>query len=536
MATAHRTTVTPPLGVATRPPRVSSFVARLRRRWPYVLAATLASVLTALAVGLAHDDRHRADAVVVVNVGLLSRVSGLVDLAPPSGDTGASSGAALPGDLGDELVDRLVAAEVAWIESDRVRDTAAARLGTDTMPDVTGIAGDGGSITVRVEAADATTATLAVNAIADAYTALRDQDVQRIFTEAVTDLQQLIADLDTRIDAADDPTARSAIEDERAAVVELLAGIRGTAAVAPPVASVSEQADHADRLPGADLLTLVLVALAAGLALGVLCALVIDLLDDRLTTPGDLLSAGFGGRAIAVVPLDPTLGRIRHLRRAGDPSATAHRVLRNQLLAAGLERPVVQLVPVHSGAGSTTTAAHLAVVLAEQLPHVAVVDLDLRRPALHAVFGVAGSLGVTDVLAGDELDVAALPVGDSLDVLAAGAVPPDPSVFLSTALLGGLVARLRERYDAVVIDTPAVTDAGDALLVAPLVDLTVVVVTAGRTRTRELRALVERFEHHGVHVDAIVLNQARRPRRRAGTADPADSVLAAAAPITTRSA
>jgi capsular exopolysaccharide synthesis family protein len=210
-------------------------------------------------------------------------------------------------------------------------------------------------------------------------------------------------------------------------------------------------------------------------------------------------------------------------------------VLRNQLLAAGPERPVVQLVPVSAGAGSTTTAAHLAVVLAEQLPRVAVVDLDLRRPALHAVFGVSGTLGVTDVIAGDDLAVAALPVGASLDVLAAGAVPPDPSVFLTAAHLGRLVGQLRERYDAVVLDTPSVAAAGDALLVAPLADLTVVVVTAGRARTRELRAIVDRFEHHGVRVDAIVLNQARRPRRRVGGgagADPADSVLAAVTPRT----
>jgi len=67
---------------------------------------------------------------------------------------------------------------------------------------------------------------------------------------------------------------------------------------------------------------------------------------------------------------------------------------------------------------------------------------------------------------------------------------------------------LRRRFYHVVIDTPPLDAFDDAALVAPLGDLMLLVVGAGRTSARQLRRAVERFEVLNVAIDGYVLNRA----------------------------
>jgi capsular exopolysaccharide synthesis family protein len=130
-------------------------------------------------------------------------------------------------------------------------------------------------------------------------------------------------------------------------------------------------------------------------------------------------------------------------------------------------------------------AANLAVVLAQAGLEVILVDADLRHPALHEAFGMANETGLQALLAGSaSLEQCLLPTAvANLSLLASGG-PADGAV-ISAQQLSPLLKELGNRADAVLFDAPPALMAADTLLLASLLEGTILAVAAGSTR-REL--------------------------------------------------
>jgi len=145
--------------------------------------------------------------------------------------------------------------------------------------------------------------------------------------------------------------------------------------------------------------------------------------------------------------------------------------------------------------GKSTTAANLAVTMARAGKRVALVDLDLRRPYLHRFFELGGRPGVTNVALGDaslEDALASIDLDEAigeLHVLTTGPLPPDPGEFVGTHQLREILTRLREGFDAVVIDSPPLLRVGDAMRLTSYVDGLVVVTQLNLVRRRMLTEL-----------------------------------------------
>jgi capsular exopolysaccharide synthesis family protein len=150
--------------------------------------------------------------------------------------------------------------------------------------------------------------------------------------------------------------------------------------------------------------------------------------------------------------------------------------------------------------GKSTTVANVAVALARAGNHIALVDLDLRRPRIHELFGLDSDRGVTRVAMYKlELEDALQPVSlvspnaatppataanprlGVLDVLACGPRPPDVGDFLAQPRLNTLLRSLPRLYDLTLIDAPPMLGVSDAVAVGSKVDAIVVV-----SRVREL--------------------------------------------------
>jgi len=263
----------------------------------------------------------------------------------------------------------------------------------------------------------------------------------------------------------------------------------------------------------------VIAALAAGLALGLIAAFVVDKLDDTLRTVADIQRLAGAGPVLAAVPIDPAAARPPlALVRSSDPGSTAYRVLRNQVLALDRTRRVIQVTSVRTGDGATTTAANLAIAFAEHGDPVVVVDADLRAPAVHRAFGVDGSLGLVDNLADESLDMTALPLDDRLTVVAAGPVPTDAAALLASDSFEAVIAELRTRFSYVIVDSSPLDtgdDTGpDAALVARVADAVVVVTGMGDTSARELRRALDELGATGAPLAGVVANRVHRWRRR----------------------
>jgi len=158
--------------------------------------------------------------------------------------------------------------------------------------------------------------------------------------------------------------------------------------------------------------------------------------------------------------------------------------------------------------GKTITAANLALAFSQISGSVLLIDGDLRRPSCHRLFGLRSTPGLAELLAGQStLDEVLHPVdGQTLTVLPAGALPPNPTELLGSSEMRFLLAELAGRFDHVVIDSPAAFDVADAVVLSTLVEGVLVVVRRGRTRRRLLQRLRARLVFARAPLVGVVLN------------------------------
>ncbi len=174
-----------------------------------------------------------------------------------------------------------------------------------------------------------------------------------------------------------------------------------------------------------------LLGAVAGLALGLVLAVLRHHLDRRVKTPDDVRAH------TGISPLGTTLHQPEAKRRPlvaldwRSPSAERFRTIRTALKFASVDRDLRHFVVTSAtaGEGKTTVASNLAISWAQTGASVCLVEADLRRPTASALFGVDGSLGLSDVLVGDRsLEEVLVAWNHSmLTLLPAGSLPPDPA-------------------------------------------------------------------------------------------------------------
>jgi Mrp family chromosome partitioning ATPase len=170
----------------------------------------------------------------------------------------------------------------------------------------------------------------------------------------------------------------------------------------------------------------------------------------------------------------------------------------------------VLVTAAEEGEGVSQIATGLALAGVEAGPdrRIAIVDFNLYRPGIAGLFRLPAMPGVVDALAG-ELPIEQVPVqtqNAAIDVLPAGrlnghAVAPFPA-----RAAGELLERLREDYDFVVLDAPAVNHGDIAASLAPLVDGVLLVVRAGETPREAVIEARLRLERAGARIAGVVLN------------------------------
>ena len=98
-------------------------------------------------------------------------------------------------------------------------------------------------------------------------------------------------------------------------------------------------------------------------------------------------------------------------------------------------------------------------------------------------------------------------VGENMHLLPSGIIPPNPSEMLASARMAFLFSRLQEMYDVLVIDSPPLLPASDALVLAPKVDGVLVVVKAGFLNRDMVGKAIEQLRTTKANLLGVVLNQ-----------------------------
>ncbi len=258
-----------------------------------------------------------------------------------------------------------------------------------------------------------------------------------------------------------------------------------------------------------------LVALAAGLAVGLAIVYLQDLLDDHFRSPEELrLHLGL-----------PVLAMVRRMAMGADegpeaiyvhtyPNAVETEAFRTLRTALAMTEDGAARIVVSSsepGDGKTTVVSNLAAAFAQSGKKILLIDADLRRPGLTPLLGLKGERGLSTVLRDSQ------PVGtaaeanlfrsviENLDVLPSGPRPGHPTELLAGDRFAELLGWAEARYDQVVIDSPPAL-VSDTAIIGRLVDGVLLTVMPEKNRRRVVIRAAESFPALGIRVLGIVVN------------------------------
>ncbi len=267
------------------------------------------------------------------------------------------------------------------------------------------------------------------------------------------------------------------------------------------------------------------MALMLGLVFGVGLAFTLEMLDDSVRSTEDLEKLS-GLHALGVVPemreVRDDEGRMQLVLK--HPHALASEAIRRTCALLDISYPpeaqrarVFLVSSAQAGEGKTTLAANLALAMAQNNRRVLWVDADMRHPTNVALMGLpVESAGLAEYLAGQAALESLIQRGrlPTLDLLPSGHATRNAGELITHARLKEFVEWARARYAVIVLDTPPVLLVSDALVLSPLADIGVVVISGAKTRRSLVRHAAQALRQGGLQLAGAMLNDPKGRLRR----------------------
>lgn len=234
-----------------------------------------------------------------------------------------------------------------------------------------------------------------------------------------------------------------------------------------------------------------------------------EFLRRRVQTP-DEVSRGLGVRVVGAVPARAP----RNASNDADPCVreSIHGIRAMLLRESRLDGVRVVLVTsAESGEGKTTLAGQLAISLAQAGQRTLLIDGDLRRPRLQELFETPLQPGLTEVLLGEvALDAALRQTSiEGLSFLPAGEWDSDVVKALAGDALPETIARLREQFSLILIDSHPLLETTDSLLIGQHVDAALLSLLRDVSQVPRTQAAIQQLANMGIRLLGAVVNGIR---------------------------
>ncbi len=257
------------------------------------------------------------------------------------------------------------------------------------------------------------------------------------------------------------------------------------------------------------------LALIGSIMIGVLLAFVHDYLSAGIRSLDDI-ERRLRQRMLGLIPL-------QKIRKSQDMThdiffdknnrefSEAIRTIRTSLLMSQMDESmkVIAITSSIPAEGKSTLSVNLAFALG-QMERVLLIDADLRRPSLGKRFGYpAYQPGLSNLIA-NSASLSNCVVTDqksNIDLMLAGAIPPNPQELLSSDLMKTALKLLSSKYDRIILDTAPTQAVSDSLVLSSYADTMIYVVKADSTHIKTIKRGIGRLLQIGCTVAGVVLNQ-----------------------------
>ncbi|MGP5439709.1 polysaccharide biosynthesis tyrosine autokinase [Psychrobacter faecalis] len=295
-------------------------------------------------------------------------------------------------------------------------------------------------------------------------------------------------------------------------------------------------------------LQIMILAMLLGAMLGTMLVLLKNMLRNVVKDP-ERIEGKTGVPVVATIPRSPLLTRLRKNKKAPNRllayvdnnslSYEAIKSLRTNLMfgmpvegRAGQRAKVILVTGESPGVGKSFISANLTEVFAQLDKKVLIIDADMRLGELHRMFSMSQDNGLADYLLQDKThllksnakttevitsqessNLASFihPTGiDNIDFMPRGQHPRNPASLLANGSFNHLMAELNLHYDYIVIDSPPVLAASDAMILAQHADKVLMVTRYDDSIEGQLVYAVNQMNKANIKVDGIILNDVQQ--------------------------
>jgi len=257
------------------------------------------------------------------------------------------------------------------------------------------------------------------------------------------------------------------------------------------------------------------LSLIGSIMIGVFLAFIHDFLSAGIRSLDDI-EKRLRQRMLGLIPLQKLkkgqeLAHDIFFDKHNPEFSEAIRTIRTSLLMSQMEesKKILAITSSIPSEGKTTLAINLAFALG-QMERVLLIDADLRRPSLGKRFGypayqpglsnlIANSASLSNCIVTDQKS--------NIDLMLAGAIPPNPQELLSSDLMKTALKLLSSKYDRIILDTAPTQAVSDSLVLSTYADTMIYVVKADSTHIKTVKRGIGRLLQIGCNVAGVVLNQ-----------------------------
>ncbi|HUT63437.1 MAG TPA: polysaccharide biosynthesis tyrosine autokinase, partial [Anaerolineae bacterium] len=224
------------------------------------------------------------------------------------------------------------------------------------------------------------------------------------------------------------------------------------------------------------------IALVLGLLIPAMLILLIDYLNNKIIDKKDI-EKGTKAPVIGFIGHNNLKTEIPVVERPASTLAESFRSVRTNLkyFLKDIPCPVIAVSSTVVAEGKTFISMNLAAIIAILGKKVLLVGLDLRKPRTHKLLGTDNNDGISKFLIGENIieDILIKTEIENLWYCPSGPVPPNPAELIETERMKEFIENAKTEFDYIIIDTPPIAMVTDALLIAPFVDMYLLVVRQG---------------------------------------------------------